>query len=204
MQLMINIFMSSIIQLLLIIIIPFLWWLLSAKRQNIRFLEWLGIRKIKKENQKTVYKFLLIGLICFEVLNIYILKILEGTETATTKFYGLGISGIIPAIVYAIIQTSLTEEIFFRGFVLKRVSNKFGFYAGNLTQSVLFGLLHSVMFMGSTNILNTIIIILFTGSIAFFIGYINEKKASGSIIPGWIIHGIANILSSVVSLFKLF
>lgn len=203
-QLLINVVLSAIMQLLLISIIPFLWWLFSVKRKNIKFLDWLGIRKIKKENRRTIYKLLLTGSICFELLNIFIVKILEGVETATTKFYGLGISGIMPAIVYACIQTSLTEEILFRSFILKRVSNKFGFYAGNITQSILFGLLHGIMFMNSTSVVNTGIIIVFTGSIAFFMGYINEKKANGSIIPSWIIHGIANILASVSSLFKLF
>lgn len=203
MQLFINVLISSIMQLLLIGIIPFFWWLFSAKRMNITFLDWLGIRKIKKENRRTVYKLLLIGLICFELLSIYISIILKGVETATTKFYGLGISGIMPAIIYSLVQTALTEEIFFRGFILKRVSNKFGFYVGNITQSILFGLLHGIMFINSTGVLNAIIIILFTGIIAFFMGYINEKKANGSIIPSWIIHGIANILASTSALFKL-
>jgi len=204
MKLMISTLMSSIMQLLLIIIIPFFWWLVSAKKKNIKFLNWLGIKKIDKNNKKEVYKLLLIGSICFEILSIYIAIILKGVETATTKFYGLGIIGIIPAIIYSFIQTALTEEIFFRGFILKRISNKFGFHTGNIIQSILFGLLHGVMFMNSTNIVNTIIIILFTSGIALFLGYINEKKASGSIIPSWIIHGIANILSSLIPLFKLF
>jgi hypothetical protein len=48
-----------------------------------------------------------------------------------------------------------------------------------------------------------IIIGLFTGFLGWFMGYINEKTASGSIIPSWIIHGLANTFSSIVSLFML-
>ena len=34
-------------------------------------------------------------------------------------------------------------------------------------------------------------------------GYINEKKANGSIIPSFVIHMIANLVSSIISLFSL-
>jgi len=34
-------------------------------------------------------------------------------------------------------------------------------------------------------------------------GYINEKKADGSILPSWSIHAIANIFSGVCSAFLL-
>ena len=33
--------------------------------------------------------------------------------------------------------------------------------------------------------------------------YINEKKANGSIIPSFVIHMIANLVSSIISLFSL-
>jgi hypothetical protein len=35
-------------------------------------------------------------------------------------------------------------------------------------------------------------------------GYVNEKKAGGSIIPGWCIHAIANIFSGACAAFSLF
>ena len=49
-----------------------------------------------------------------------------------------------------------------------------------------------------------VIILVFTAMIAWAMGYINEKKANGSIIPSWIIHTIANIFSGVCAAFVIF
>lgn len=34
-------------------------------------------------------------------------------------------------------------------------------------------------------------------------GYVNEKKANGSIVPSWIIHGIANLFSAIITMFSI-
>ena len=52
-------------------------------------------------------------------------------------------------------------------------------------------------------IVKTIVIILFTGIIAFAMGYINEKKANGSILPSWFIHALSNIFASIIAMFSL-
>jgi membrane protease YdiL (CAAX protease family) len=126
-------------------------------------------------------------------------------ESATSKFSGLKFIGLPSVLVYAFLGTALSEEIFFRGFLAKRLINKLGFRTGNLIQGILFGLIH-VVFMLLANISGTIILIIigvFTGLIGWFMGYINEKMANGSILPGWIIHGFANTFSSIISLFSL-
>ena len=78
------------------------------------------------------------------------------------------------------LYTSLPEEIFFRGFLLKRLSNKFGFKIANVIQSIIFGLLHGIMFFSLVGIVKATIIILLTVIVAYAMGYINEKKANGS------------------------
>jgi hypothetical protein len=42
-----------------------------------------------------------------------------------------------------------------------------------------------------------------TGLVAFVMAYINEKKADGSILPGWAVHACANIVASVFVLFSV-
>ena len=71
----------------------------------------------------------------------------------------------------------------------------------NAIQALLFGLLHGVMFLPFVGIVKAVIIILFTTAIAWFMGYINEKKAGGSIIPSWIIHAAANLFSGICAAF---
>ncbi|WP_267247218.1 hypothetical protein [Streptococcus sp. Marseille-Q5986] len=49
----------------------------------------------------------------------------------------------------------------------------------------------------------TFFIVFFTGAIVAYLGFVNEKKAGGSIIPSWLMHATANILSGLVSAFSL-
>ncbi len=203
MQLFINIFISSILQFIIINLIPFIWWLFSAKKKDIKYFEWIGLKAITRDRFSTTMASILIGLICFGTLSIAILLIVKDVETATSQFNGVGMVGLVPAMLYAFIQTSLTEEIFFRGFLLKRIKAKFQFAIANLIQSVLFGAMHGVMFFSLTSIWIVIFITLFTAIIAFYMGYMNENKADGSIIPSWCIHGVANMLSASISLFSI-
>ena len=59
------------------------------------------------------------------------------------------------------------------------------------------------MFVSVVESMKLLLIVVFTGAIAWCIGYINESKANGSIIPGWIIHGIANLFSAFISMFSV-
>ena len=109
----------------------------------------------------------------------------------------MGLKAIPSILIYAILSTALPEEIFFRGFLLKRVSNRFGFAAGNIVQALVFGLLHGVMFFSSVGVIKAIVITLFTGLVGWLMGYVNERIADGSILPSLIIHSLANILTGL-------
>lgn len=125
----------------------------------------------------------------------------SGCKQHHTNFAGLGVSAIPAIIVYAVFHTALPEEVLFRGFLLKRLANTFDFPAANLGQALLFGLLHGVMFLSLAGTVRTILIILLTGTIAWFMGYINEKYSDGSILPSWIIHIVSNLFSGMYSAF---
>ena len=131
------------------------------------------------------------------------LYVIRDIETATSEFAGLGVKAIPAIVIYAAFHTAFPEEILFRGFLLKRMANKFGFNLANLTQSLLFGLLHGVMFFSLAGVIKAGFIIFFTGAIAWFMGYINEKNANGSIIPSWIIHTISNLFSGICTAFSI-
>ena len=94
----------------------------------------------------------------------------------------------------------MSEEIFFRGFLGKRFINKFGFSVGNTVQASLFGLLHGLPIgLASGNWLVIIIMTLLPGGIGWFMGYINEKKSKGSIVPGYLLHALMNLGIGIVS-----
>ena len=86
---------------------------------------------------------------------------------------------------------------------MNRLENKLGFNIANVIQALLFGLLHGVVFFSLVGVKKVILIIAFTGIIAWFMGYINEKYSNGSIISCWIIHTISNLFSGICAVFML-
>lgn len=193
---------GSIMEIILVSIIPFIWWMISARKKE-SFFHWSGFRKIEKNNIRKTFTGVLFILLFFIIVSTLTLFMLKDIETATSKFAGLGVKGLLPAFIYAVFNTSLPEEIFFRGFLMKRISVKTGYRTANIIQSIIFGLMHGIMFFKFVNIWKAVLIILLTGSVAYAMAYINEKKANGSIFPSWIIHGCANIFASVVELFSI-
>lgn len=80
---------------------------------------------------------------------------------------------------------------------------KFGFNIANIIQSILFGALHGIMFISKVGTLKASLVIIFTASIALLMGFVNEKKADGSIFPSWIIHALSNTFASLITIFSL-
>jgi len=202
MILFVNEIISSIIQIIVFAFIPFIWWLVTARKQ-VKFFRWIGLEWGKKEKNKKILLWVICTIIGFWFVGEVSLYALKDVTTATSNFSGLGIQAIPAIIIYAFLHTALSEEILFRGFLLKRMENKFGFRIGNIIQAFLFGLLHGVMFVSAAGFLKAILLILFTAAIAWMMGYINEKKAGGSILSSWIIHGVTNLISGISAAFLL-
>ena len=198
----VNKIISSIMQIILFSLIPLIWWLITARKKE-SFFKWIGLKKIEKENKKSSVVNMLPIAISYLIVSFITIYLIKDIETVTSEFAGMGVSALLPALIYAIFNTALPEEILFRGFLLKRIASKFGYMIANIIQSTIFGLLHGFMFFYVLGIVKTIVIIFFTGIIAFAMGYINEKKANGSILPSWFIHALSNIFASIVAMFSL-
>ena len=200
MILFINKIIGSIMQIILFAIVPFIWWLVTARKKQ-KFAEWIGLKKIEG-GTKTLTAIILVA-IAFLFSGILTLYAVRGIETATSEFSGLGAVAIPAIIIYATFNTAFPEELLFRGFLLKRLANKLGFNMANLIQALLFGFLHGAMFFFLVGIVKALLIIVFTGAIAGFMGYINEKYSNGSIIPSWIIHTISNLFAGICAAFQI-
>lgn len=192
--------MSSVLQIILFMIVPFIWWLVTARKKQ-KFMEWIGLKKIEG-GTKTLMATLLVA-VAFLFAGVLTLYAIGNVKIATSEFAGLGGVAIPAIIIYAAFNTAFPEELLFRGFLLKRLENKLGFNIANAIQALLFGLLHGAMFFSPVGVIKAILIIAFTGVIAWFMGYINEKYSNGSIIPSWIIHTISNLFSGICSAFML-
>jgi membrane protease YdiL (CAAX protease family) len=120
------------------------------------------------------------------------------------RLRGVSFGSVAVLLTTALVKTALAEEILFRGFIAKRLIAAWGLVVGNVTQAVLFGALHVGLFWIFTNsplVLGFVFLESVVG--AALAGYLNECLAGGSIIPGWILHGMANVVSYSVIGFLL-
>ena len=194
--------MNGILELLIVSFLPFITWLIWS-RKKVGFFDWIGLKKVQTQQKKrlllTIFGFSLL----FLLFSIIVFAWFDSSKTATADFSGKGI-GALPAILaYAILGTALPEEIFFRGFLLKRLQGKLGFLGANLVQSLLFGLMHALMFIQQTDVLIAMVIFAYTSLIAFVLGVINEQQANGSILPSFFIHTLVNTTAGLLFAFSL-
>ena len=109
---------------------------------------------------------------------------------------GLGIDIVVIILLKAIVQTTLSEELFFRGLIGKRIAGKFGYLTGNITQAILFGLPHGLPFiLVYEEYFFGLTLILTAGIVGYLQFWLNEKRADGSLFPSILTHSIANIAS---------
>ena len=136
---------ETIIQVILFSLIPFIWWLITARKETY-FFKWIGLRKIEDAKKNNTIIWTAAVAAAFLAISFAMLYLVRDTETATSDYSAKGASAIPAVLLYAIVKTALAEEIIFRGFLLKRISAKFDFTVGNIMQSVLFGIMHVIMF----------------------------------------------------------
>ncbi len=193
---------SGVLQVVLFALIPFIWWLITARKKE-SFFKWLGLRKVKNNGNIIVTILItVVAVLVYGTLTTFFINKFAGEVTsAGSQYAGKGMSYIPVAFVYGFIKTGLSEEILFRGFLLKRIQNKFGFVAGNLVQAIAFGLMHGVPFgLATGNVGVTVCLTALPAILGFYMGYMNEKKFSGSIVPSWLLHGIINTVVTCMSL----
>ena len=194
---------SAFIQILFIILLPSIWWFVTV-RGKVPFMEWIGLKAIKRVEDSYLIAWIIGGFLLFTIFSMFIFPLTRSIETATSAFSDMGLKALPSILIYSFLQTSLPEELLFRGFLLKRLVNHMPFFFANTIQAIAFGLLHGILFVSLVSIEITLFITLFTGVIAAYLGFVNEKKAGGSILTSWIIHALANILSGLVAAFSLF
>ena len=194
-------FIDAVTQVLIFSIIPMIWWLITARKKE-NFFAWLGLKKpVFQASPWMLFALILAVSITYIALSALVMTtLLSGMEFATTEYSGEGLARLPEIFFFSFIKTGLSEEIFFRGFLGKRFINKFGFSVGNTVQASLFGLLHGLPIgLASGNWLVIIIMTLLPGGIGWFMGYINEKKSKGSIVPSYLLHALMNLGIGIVS-----
>ena len=205
----VNEIISTIVQIGLFTLIPFVVYKFK-KEKPVTFLKYIGLYKPPTKSLlyvafvSLIFLFIGIGL---TYIDEDFKKAALSPNSVTGKLRMLGLSGstITILLITALFKTSLAEEILFRGFIAKRLINSLGFKNGNILQALIFGLLHLLLFMFLTKatIFSLILISIFSSFAGWTIGYVKEKYANGSIIPGWLAHGIGNSISYLLIAFIL-
>ncbi len=193
---------GAVMQVLLFSVIPFVWWLIGARKKE-AFPRWLGFRKIEHRGSAiaTVLLSAAVFLLYGSAISLFAKYAPGEISLAGSRWAGKGISYLPAALAYGFIRTGLSEEILFRGFLLKRIAERYGFASGNIIQAVLFGLLHGVPFgIASGSGLIAVVFTLLPAGIGYYMGWVNEKMCGGSIIPSWLMHGITNAAVACMSL----
>ena len=194
--------MSGIMELLIVSVIPFITWLIWS-RKKVGFFDWIGLKKVQTQQKRRLLLTILGISLLFLLFSIVVFSWFDASQTATADFSGKGFGALPTILAIAILGTALPEEIFFRGFLLKRLQGILGFLGANLVQSLLFGLMHALMFIQQTDVLIAMVIFAYTSLIAFVLGAINEQKANGSILSSVFIHALANTVVGLLFAFSL-
>lgn len=196
----ISMLFEVIFQVLSFSLIPFIWWMVTARRKE-NFFSWIGLKGIWGNRLAVGGCILFFFVLCVVSQVWWMPHLLPANATVQSSYAGMGWSAFPSAFLFGMIQTGLSEEILFRGFLGKRLIAKFGFAAGNLVQGLLFGILHGVMFFFVTTPFKALVITLITGFSGWLLGWLTEKGSGGSIVPGWMAHGVGNLVLSMVQAF---
>lgn len=188
---------SSAVQVLLFALIPFIVWLIAARKKE-NFFSWIGLKGIGNDKKQS-FKYALLAFVICEAVGLLVNNIFM-KEFNISQYAGKGMGYVLCAVLFSYIQTAFSEEILFRGFIQKRLQSKLGFKTATIIQAFLFGLTHIVMAIGQVNFAQGLVLLLYPMLPGMLIPYVNEKKANGSILLGVLIHGSLNVLVHLAQL----
>jgi membrane protease YdiL (CAAX protease family) len=194
----INELISSVVQVLLFSLIPFLTWFFTARKKQ-SFFSWIGFKKVTS-SKKECAKFAIGAVIVCQIMGLIVYRYALSGDWNKSTSAGMGLIGVPSAILNSFIHTALSEEILFRGFIQKRLQKIFSFKIATAIQAVLFGFAHIVLLLDRINFVEGVVLVVFPIIPGVLLAYTNEKKADGSIIPSWLMHGFMNITLRLMQL----
>lgn len=118
------------------------------------------------------------------------------TVAGEVRAQGLNAETIGVVLIVAFLKTALSEEIFFRGLIAKRLIAWLGFGVGNILQAALFGAVHLLIFVvpggPQWNWVTAAAFFGVSGLGGWVSAWLNERAGNGSIAPSWLMHGLTN------------
>ena len=118
-----------------------------------------------------------------------------GTTLYDYARLGFSFFSVLSAFLYEFFYTALGEEVFFRGLLGGWLMRRFGFWVGNLLQTLIFLVPHLLILLAGLNLWPLLILQLLAG---WLLGWLRYK--SGSILPGMVMHSLVNTLSDLLAM----
>jgi len=129
----------------------------------------------------------------------------SNTVAGMIREQGFSADVIGQIVIIALFKTALSEEIFFRGLLAKRLIRWLGFGVGNTIQAILFGAIHLLIFVIPGGPKFDPILALGIGGLpalgGWIMAWLNERIGNGSIAPSWFLHAATNVLAYPVLAF---
>ena len=124
-------------------------------------------------------------------------EVLSSPNVTVSQYEGLslGTSTVLLVLFRETFYVALGEELFFRGLLGGVLFRRLGFALGNVVQSSLFLLPHLGLLLVSFGLWRLVLVQLVVG---WLLGWLRFR--SGSILPGWIAHSLANTLGALTVL----
>lgn len=198
---------SAVIQVLVFLIIPFAAYV--ATRRRVRgFLHYVGVRRCPRT--AVLPTVAIVALAAPLAALVYVVPSLRAISLAGSTTAGrIAALGVVPGtfaiiVVVAFVQTGLAEELFFRGFLAKRLIAWLGFQRGNAAQSAIFVIPHLLVFIGPQGAtfgpVGLVVVATWAAAAGWLFGWVNERRGDGSIIPSWLAHGTGNAFAYTLAL----
>ncbi|MDH6364884.1 membrane protease YdiL (CAAX protease family) [Enterococcus sp. PF1-24] len=194
--------------------IPLIWWGIFHRKEQ-SFTEFVGLTKPQLTKPVGV---LIVFLIFYGLFMIYgedltfafVDKerlagiIAESGSTSKGEYAGLAMLAAGPAFIKTVLGNGFCEELFFRGFLVKRFKEKMSSWLAVFFVAALFAGMHNVLFIltglpvGVAYHLGSFLFVTLGSAL---LGLANEKIFNGSIWPSIILHGFGNFIFAMLGAF---
>lgn len=185
---------GAVLQVGVVLIVCLVAWLLFGRRKA-SFRTWLGLTGAPPLLLLLCLVFGAAGAwLLLQAPGVAALASGPGTVIAASTLNGVTAGAIVVLVVGAVFKTAFAEELFFRGLIGKRLYAGMGFWPGNLLQALLFGAVHLPLLLLPDAPRQTVLLMIgFVTALALISGWLNERRAGGSILPGFALHGAGNL-----------
>lgn len=130
MELIISNISTSVINLIVFSLIPFLWWFFRHRKET-GFFRWLGF--IRPHLRSKWWGLIVFAVVYYFFYNFDFTRLVDpdtlayiesSSAVSANAFAGLGAAAIVPALIENFIANGVAEEILYRGFFLRQTGNR--------------------------------------------------------------------------------